>query len=146
MNADVLQSRCYLDTNIFIYLFDSAAPSKQRIANDICQRLLLERRGVISIQVVSEWRNVMIRKYSKQISVSDRRAFLGLFAAWHPIPLSLNTLIASDSLADHYALSPYDAIHVQIALEQKCQYFLSEDMQDNLLVQGQLQIVNPFAL
>ena len=49
------------------------------------------------------------------------------------------------ALAERYGLSVYDAMIVATALIAGCTTLWSEDMQNGLLVEGQLRIMNPFA-
>ena len=49
------------------------------------------------------------------------------------------------ALAERYGLSVYDAMIIAAALLAGCTTLWSEDMQDGLLVEGQLRIANPFA-
>jgi predicted nucleic acid-binding protein len=95
--------------------------------------------------VVSEWRNVMCKKYAKVVPSQTRKAFLRLMGAWEPAAITLDTILRAETLTEKYCLSPFDSLHVQSALDQSCKYFLSEDMQNGLLVENQLRIVNPFA-
>ena len=52
---------------------------------------------------------------------------------------------SSRALAERYSFSIYDAMIVASALVAGCTTLWSEDMQDGLLVEGQLRIINPFA-
>ena len=70
--------------------------------------------------------------------------FLETLQAWNPLQISPDIILNAERLCDSYAFSPYDAIHIQAALELDCRYFLSEDLQDGLVVQGTLTISNPF--
>lgn len=144
MSADYLQSLCYLDTNVFIYLFDHLAGEKQVVAQEIYRQSLRSGLARVSVLVVSEWRNVMIRKYKDIINSEVRGEFLELFRVWNPAVITIDTICKAEELAQQYCLSPFDSLHVQSALDQHCQYFLSEDMQDGLCVCDQLEIINPF--
>jgi len=144
MNAEYLNHSCYVDTNVFIYLFDYTAGRKNIIAREIYKSLIQSELGFISILVVSEWRNVMIRKYKTLIDDDTRLEFLELFEIWSPALISLKTIIKAEELSKRYCLSPFDSLHIQSALDQNCKFFLSEDMQDGLLINDQLTIVNPF--
>ena len=144
MSANYRDAICYIDTNIWIYLFDRNAPVKQRVSKELLLHLHRTRRGRISVQVISEWRNTMIKRFSHLVDGHLRRRFIRYLGAWNPLSISPEILIKADELCDRYSFSPYDSIHVQCALELKCQYFLSEDMQDGLVVDGILTINNPF--
>jgi predicted nucleic acid-binding protein len=47
-------------------------------------------------------------------------------------------------LAERYQLSVYDAMIVASALVAGCNRLYSEDMQHGLVIEDQLQVVNPF--
>jgi predicted nucleic acid-binding protein len=144
MNADLLNYSCYVDTNVFIYLFDTASGKKRDTAYMIYRSLLQSRLGFTSLLVVSEWRNVMTRKYARVMPSESRKAFLRLLGVWNPATITLATIQDAEALTERYCLSPFDSLHVQSALHQACKYFLSEDMQDGLVVDNRLEIVNPF--
>ncbi len=113
-------------------------------ANELYLHFLTTGLGRISVQVMSEWRNAMVRKFHNLIDNAYRREFLETLQAWNPLQISPEIILNADRLCDHYAFSPYDAIHIQAALELDCRYLLSEDLQDGLVVQGTLTISNPF--
>ena len=147
MRVDLAESSeyVYLDTNVFIYSIDSHDEHKHRVARDVVSRLFEKGTGVFSAQVMAEWRNVMIRKYADRVGATFRADFLAWLASLNPHPVTGELVCRAERLCRAYSFSPYDAMHVQAALEMKCRYFLSEDMQDGLRVNNDLEIVNPFA-
>ena len=66
----------FLDTNVFVYSFDSSAPAKQQTARQLVQTALRGQRGVISTQVVQEFLNLALRKFRQPMTVSDARDYL----------------------------------------------------------------------
>ena len=144
MRANYREALCYIDTNIWIYLFDKTAPVKQRTSKELLLHLHRTRQGRISVQVIAEWRNTMIKKFGHLIDADFRRRFMRYLGVWKPLSVSPGILINADKLCDRYNFSPYDSIHVQCALELNCQFFLSEDMQDGLVVDDRLTICNPY--
>lgn len=144
MNVDLVKNRCYVDTNVFIYLFDVSSGVKRDKAAEIYRALLGSGQGSISMLVVAEWRNVMIKKYSSVVPAELRLEFLELFDVWSPAVITLSTVLNAEKLTRKYSFSAFDSLHVQAALDQSCRYFLSEDMQHGLVVEGRMEIVNPF--
>lgn len=144
MHGNYLNSVCYLDTNIFVYMHDEKDVLKQGISNALYKSFLNNGRGRISVQVIAEWRNTMIKKFLHVVDDETRRTFIHLLEAWNPLVIKPALLLKADELGDRYNFSPYDAIHVQCALEQGCHYFLSEDMQDGLVVNKTLTLCNPY--
>jgi predicted nucleic acid-binding protein len=47
-----------------MYAFDQSAPAKQRASKEILLHFHATGRDRISVQVISEWRNTMIKKFS----------------------------------------------------------------------------------
>ena len=43
--------RVFLDTNVFVYVFDASAPLKQARARDMLKQCLAQGNGVIGLQV-----------------------------------------------------------------------------------------------
>ncbi|MDY0091784.1 MAG: hypothetical protein RBT80_03700 [Candidatus Vecturithrix sp.] len=64
MNGKYQHSICYTDTNLWMYAFDQSAPAKQRASKEILLHFHATGRDRISVQVISEWRNTMIKKFS----------------------------------------------------------------------------------
>ena len=144
MSVDYRNTICYLDTNIFIYLFDAANPQKQRVSKELLLHFHRQHTRRISVQVLSEWRNVMIKKFNHLFDKNVRRQFIRNLAGWKPLKITPQILVEADKLCDRCSLSPYDSIHVQCALNLGCQSFLSEDMQDGVTIDGTLTIYNPY--
>lgn len=144
MSDDFWNSRSYLDTNIFIYLFDSSDPGKNQCASLIYDHFLRNGNGRISVQVISEWRNVIMKKYGDIVDSDTRREFLSCLKAFNPWLITPETIISADKLCDKYSFSPYDSIHVQSAIEMNCSFLLSEDLQHGQIIENKLKIVNPF--
>jgi predicted nucleic acid-binding protein len=129
------------DTNVLVYLFDTAAPAKQRVAQQALA-VLGRRNGSIGLQVIGELQNVLRRKF---------RQPLGQVA--HAARLFLNTFqifVASEANADESLtlmaqghLAYWDALLVTAARDAGCVVFFSEDMQDGARF-GSLEIINPF--
>jgi predicted nucleic acid-binding protein len=53
-----MRGKFFLDTNIFIYSFDSNEPQKQKKAIELIDSAVSENGGIISFQVIQEFTNV----------------------------------------------------------------------------------------
>lgn len=138
-----MNARYFLDTNIFVYSFDETAPEKQKIAQQLIQDAL-NNNGVISSQVIQEFLNVAIRKFSSPMSLEDCSIYLHsvlmpLCKIFSNIELYENTL----SLMKTYNYTLYDSLIISAAIEAKCIILYSEDLQHNQMI-GNLKIINPF--
>ena len=59
-------------------------------------------------------------------------------------PITIEIHDAGIDLAERYGLSVYDAMIASAALVAQCNTLFSEDLQDGLLISGQLRVINPF--
>ena len=129
--------RPVLDTNILVYA-GSADPKGKRA------RELLEAGGTVSVQVLNELTNVLLRKlrrgWPEIDAVMDDLARL----LDPPAALTLATHQSARWLARDHGFGVYDALIVAAAIEAGCDTLFSEDLQDGRRIGG-LRIVNPFA-
>lgn len=126
----------FADTNVVLYLLDDGPKADRAEA-------ILARGPRISVQVLNEALVNCRRKAG--LGWEETGAFLAAVQSVCPVEdLSLQTHEVGRALAERYTLSIYDAMIVANALLAGCTTLWSEDMQDGLLVEGQLRIVNPF--
>lgn len=135
----------FIDSNVFVYLFDETAPRKRAKAEDLIGQALLAGSGAVSWQVVQETLNVLTRKLARPLAPDDARRFMNgvLAPLWRVMPSAAIFERAID-LQARTQYSFYDALIVASALAQGCDRLYSEDMQDGRSIDG-LIIVNPFA-
>ena len=145
MNVADLSGMFFLDTNIFVYTFDETAAEKRQIAQQLIRTALSTRRGVVSTQIVQEFLNVALHKFSRPMTVSDAQEYL------KSVLLPLCQQYPTGTFYDRALLikaetgySFYHSLVVTAAIEAGCSTLLSEDLQDGRVIQG-LTIVNPFA-
>jgi predicted nucleic acid-binding protein len=144
MSAGESQGRFFLDTNIFVYSFDSASPQKQSISRQLIATALSSQRGAISTQVVQEFLNIALRRFARPLSTGDAREYLESVLA--PLCLQFPSVaFYAQALVVQVetGYSWYDALIVAAALELSCDTLFSEDLQDGRSIRG-LAIVNPF--
>jgi predicted nucleic acid-binding protein len=133
----------FLDSNIFVYSFDSKAPGKQKRAQELI-RIGLEGRGIISWQVIQEFSNVALHKFEKPMGRDDLRDYL------HTVLLPLCSVWPEESLY-HRALNAgldtgyswYDSLILVSAVKSDADILYSEDLQHDRVYMG-VRIRNPF--
>ncbi|MDZ4859318.1 MAG: PIN domain-containing protein [Candidatus Hydrogenedentes bacterium] len=135
----------FIDSNVFIYLFDETAPEKQRAAEELILPSLESGSACISFQVVQETLNVVTRKLRAPMPPADARRFLDsvLIPLWRVMPTQALYHRALD-LRTRYQYGFYDALIIAAALEAGCSILYSEDLQHGQRIEG-LTIKNPFA-
>jgi predicted nucleic acid-binding protein len=134
----------FLDTNLFVYSFDTSAPAKQQVAKHWIGLALRTQRGVISTQIMQEFLNVALRKFVQPMTIAQSREYLKV------VLMPLCQHYPSTAFYDHALLVQqqtgftfYDSLVVTAGLETQCQTLLSEDMQHGRVIEG-MTIRNPF--
>jgi len=134
----------FLDTNVFVYTFDSLDLAKRATARRLVAEAIEQRTGIISSQVVQETLNVLTGKARIRLPAQEASRFLRemLLPLWRgsPTPALYEHAL---SLRDRYGYSFYDSLIVAAALEAGCARLLSEDLQHGQRIEG-LTIENPF--
>ncbi len=138
-----MSARFFLDTNILVYSFDGTATRKQERARELIAAAL-EGAGMISFQVVQEFLNVALRKFTRPMTIEQAQDYLDAVL----VPLCR---VQSDPGLYREALSAYlrwrfslyDSLVVAAALRSGCDTLYSEDLQHGQRL-GTLTVVDPF--
>ena len=132
----------FLDTNVFIYLFDDVDTHKRGVAERLVSDALASGRAVVSYQVVQEALDVITRKLGASTDDARRVLDVVLDPLWQVGPSSELYGAALD-VRGRYGLSYFDALIVASALAAGCTRLLSEDLQHGQRI-GDLVVVDPF--
>ena len=137
MNADF-----FLDTNVFVYMFDETDDPKRTSAENLVQQALVEREGCISYQVVQETVNVLSGKMNASPHQVRRILDHVLLPLWRVNP-SERLYHRSLDLQSRYHYGFYDSLIVAAALESGCKILYTEDLHQGQQIDD-LTIRNPF--
>ena len=134
----------FIDTNVFIYLFDETNNRKRTIADRIVKTALETRTARISHQVVQETLNVVTRKLPSPMTAENAQRFLVQVLAplWQIMP-NIALYRRGLDVQSRYGFSFYDSLIIAAALESGCTRLYSEDLQHGQQIEG-LNIENPF--
>ena len=139
-----MSDRFFLDTNIFICSFETTSPKKSAQAKTLIRTAIETRGGIVSYQVVQEFFNVALRRFSKPMSAIDAEQYLS--TTFRPL-LSVHSSQAlygeALRVAGKFRLPWYDSLIVASAIEGKCDVLYSEDFQDGQQI-ASVTISNPF--
>jgi predicted nucleic acid-binding protein len=139
-----MSDRFFLDTNIFVYTFDQSAAAKSKKAAQLIREALTTQKGVISYQVVQEFFNVALKRFSQPMPVADAEQYLS--TVFRPL-LGVHSSMALYAEALHLqaqsGLSWYDSLIVAAAIQARCDLLFTEDLQHGQRF-GALQVRNPF--
>ena len=127
----------FIDSNVILYLLSSDSAKADRA------EAVLNKGGVISVQVLNEVASVCLRKIKMSWEEIDA-VLLAVKTACDVVPLTLESHEKAVQIAKRYRLSLYDSNICASAIASGAKVLLSEDMQDGVKIDG-LTVKNPFA-
>jgi predicted nucleic acid-binding protein len=144
MNAANVKGMFFLDTNVFVYTFDREDQDKQRVAREWVRQALLTQRGMTGAQVVQEFMNVALKKFESPMGVTEAREYLN--GVMRPLCQHFPTMPSFDRallIREETGYAWYDSLIVTAAVEAKCSWLISEDLQHGRKI-GSVTVHNPF--
>ncbi|QVL48352.1 MAG: PIN domain-containing protein [Thiocapsa sp.] len=134
----------FLDSNVFLYVFDRHDARKRAIAKELIRDALHRGDTAISHQVVQETLNVLTGKLKAAAGPDEARRFLHtvLVPFWRVMP-SPELFQRGINVQERYGFHFYDALIVAAALDAGCTRLLSEDLQHDQRIET-LIVENPF--
>lgn len=136
-----------IDTNILVYRYDFRFPDKQRIAEEVLRRGLLEGTARLPHQVVLEFVAAVTRPaggkpqlLSRPEACQEVEELLSLFTVLYPNENVVRTAVRG---AAAYGLSWFDAHLWAYAEVYGLSELVSEDFQHDRLY-GTVRVINPF--
>ncbi len=139
--------RIFFDTNTLVYLFDLSEPIKRRKVKNFIKENIVSSRLIISTQVINEFINVSTRFIENKKTVKEIFDHLNLINELFIIsPLYFQTSQTALKLKNRYKFSFWDSLIAASAIENDCNILLTEDLQNNQIINSKLEILNPFDL
>lgn len=139
-----MKDKYFLDTNIFVYSFESGEPVKTSIARDLIQNALKEQSGCISSQVIQEFLNVSSKKFSPPLTHQDSLKYLNkVLAPLCEIFTSVDLYRKTIETSERWKYSFYDSMILTAAMQTNCTILYSENLQHDQKIES-LTIINPF--
>jgi predicted nucleic acid-binding protein len=135
----------FVDTNVFVYSFDSRDPFKQRRAEDWLTGLWASGAGRVSFQVLQELYVTLTRKLRPGLPTAEARSVVRALFAWEPLAIDARVVEAAWNLQDAADISWWDALIVAAAQVAGCGRLLTEDLQSGRSY-GAVVVVDPFQL
>jgi predicted nucleic acid-binding protein len=128
----------FFDTSVVLYLLCADADKADRLEE------LLERKGVISVQVLNEFATVAKRKLALSLAeIRDVLRTVRALCVTHP--LTVESHDRGLDIAERYGFPLYDSTIVASALLAGCKTLYCEDLQHRQIIDKTLTILNPFA-
>lgn len=139
-----MKDKYFIDTNIFVYSFDRSDIDKSAKAQAVISQSLETNSGCISSQVIQEFVNVALKKFSTPMKVKDLKIYLNeiLFPLCTIFP-SFDLFEKSLEIHDKFKFSYYDSMIIAAAIQSNSTILLSEDLNNLQKIEG-VTILNPF--
>ena len=139
-----MKDRVLVDTNILIYAYDTANPEKQAKAFQIIDKLAIERRGVISTQILSEFFVVATQKLKNPLDAATAsQSVQNYVRSWQVMDITPYIILEAIRGKTTYQISYWDAQIWATAKLNQIPVIYSEDFQDGQMTEGVL-FKNPF--
>ena len=131
---------CFIDTNIWLYAFIQGQDAGK---NRLARKVIKECEVVVSTQIINEM-CVNLTKKEMLPENEIRDLILSIYRKYRVYDLSLSILVKASKIRENYSFSFWDSIVAASALDCEAKYLLSEDMQNDFVLENCLQIINPF--
>jgi predicted nucleic acid-binding protein len=134
-----MNAKIFADTNLWIYAhLQIENDPRCAKAAELVRKLSLN----ISNQVINEYYSVMLRNKASDTFIQEniKKMLFHCDVYW----LTFETLATAFEVRQQYHFSWWDSLIVASTLETKCEFLYTEDMQHGQIIDGRLQIINPF--
>lgn len=142
-----MTDKVFVDTNILVYGFDRSETEKQLIAIEVLNRLVADRVGVISTQVLAEFFATVTnqRKFASPLTTTEAyKRVLEYILSWEVLDVTtLIVLEAARGVRDHQ-FNFWDAQVWATAKLNQITIVYSEDFNVGSVVEG-ISFINPLA-
>ena len=132
----------FLDTNVLVYAASSQDERKRQISIRLLRHALEENHdGVISLQILQEFTNVMLKR-----SLATDEQIERYYSYFYRL---VGTEVTSDMLREaikirrEYGIQYHDAVMIAAAKKLGCHEIVTEDLNDGQIYCGMVA-VNPF--
>lgn len=132
----------FFDTNMLVYAATNQEPQKGDIARELIQHALeVNHDGVISVQVMTEFANVMKTRFNAAVTEIDE--WVSQFYPLLVTEVTMDVVRNALYIKEEYGIQFYDALIVATAEKLGCHEIVTEDLNPNQTYRG-MAVVNPF--
>jgi len=138
-----MTDRFFWDTNILVYAYDNHEPRKQKIAQQLIADGIQQENAVLSVQVLSEFFNVVTKHIQTPMSAGEVREILTVVSILPVQEIDLSMVGRAIDTHTKYQISYWDALIISAAERSNCTKILTEDLSDTQTYRAMV-VVNPF--
>ena len=132
----------FFDTNVLVYAASCQDPRKREIALGLLRHALeVNHDGVISVQVMTEFSNVMKTRFNAPATEIDE--WVSQFYPLLVTEVTMDVVRNALYVKEEYGIQFYDALIVATAEKLGCHEIVTEDLNPNQTYRG-MAVVNPF--
>jgi predicted nucleic acid-binding protein len=117
-----------VDTNVLVYAYDSSSDKHQQCKQIVAG--MLERRGAVAFQNLTEFYFVITTKVRKPLSTSFAERLISDFLAsdrWVKLPLTKFFLLEGVRLSRQYGIPVWDALIAAVMRENQIDEIITGD-------------------
>lgn len=135
--------KSFLDTNILIYQMDNRDAGKRKRCRELVRALVVKHEAVISTQILQEFDVACTAKLRiKPILV---KGMMHGFQNMEVVTVGIDLINEAVDTSVQYRISFWDSLVVVSAESAKCQYLITEDLNEGQVIRN-VRIQNPLKL
>ena len=135
------RKKVFVDSNVFLYLFDNSFRRKQADARRALLCLDKDSTIVISTQVMQEFYVVFTRKMGAEPFIAEK--LTRDLQRFEVVVNNADDIGEATRLSEAYKISFWDALIIAAAKKAKCSEVYTEDLNAGQVIEG-IKIINPF--
>jgi predicted nucleic acid-binding protein len=135
---------CFVDTNLIVYVTDPAEIKKRVYVRDFLARIIRHHTLVLSPQSLNECYRVVTGKRDL-MPRNDAQRFIRGWLKYSTAPYDFEVTQRAWRIQDRHGLGWWDCMLLASASLAGCEFFLTEDMQHEQVIDG-LTVLDPFRL
>lgn len=132
--------RIFLDSNVLLYAYSASDLRKQERARELAD----DPGAVISTQVLSEFANIVLRKFGMPLAEARRRT-AEISERCEVVVVTPAIVLEAFRIRERFGFGFFDSQIVASALAARATTLYSEDLHHGQTIEGVLRIASPFA-
>ncbi|MGH9323594.1 MAG: PIN domain-containing protein [Vicinamibacteria bacterium] len=124
-----MSDRVFVDTNVFVYLFDVDSPGKRSIARELLTELSHSAVLVVSTQVLQEFYVSVTRKLATPLPAEEAAEATRALSAYTVVQVDAPLIFRAIELCQRETVSFWDGLIIRAGVEAGCARIVSEDLQ-----------------
>jgi predicted nucleic acid-binding protein len=134
-------AKIFFDTNILIYTVDKKDKEKFEVSRSIIKSISTDHSPVISTQVIQEFYSASTVKLKlEKIFIKN---IVHSYQNMEIVTIDPHIIDQAIDISIIFQLSFWDSLIVAAAEQAKCEYLISEDLNNGQSIRG-IKIINPF--